>query len=62
MMQGIQTAKKLRLAKGFKKILHPGEPETIRLKENLKKGIPISPDVIADLKNLAQSLNIKAKL
>ena len=62
MMQGIQTAKKLKLAKGFKTILHPGEPEAIRLKENLKKGIPISPDVIADLKNLAQSLGIKIKL
>ena len=62
MMQGIKTAKQLKLAKGFKTILHPGEPEAIKLKENLKKGIPISPDVIADLKNLAQSLNIKAKL
>jgi L-2-hydroxycarboxylate dehydrogenase (NAD+) len=62
MMQGIKTAKQLKLAKGFKTILHPGEPEAIKLKENLKKGIPISPDIVADLKNLAQSLDIKVKL
>jgi LDH2 family malate/lactate/ureidoglycolate dehydrogenase len=60
MKTGIKKVKKLKLAKGFKEILHPGEPEYKSYIKNLKEGIPISKDVQLDLKKLAEKLNIKS--
>ena len=40
-MDGIKEVKKLKKAKGFKKILHPGEPEFINQNINSRKGILI---------------------
>lgn len=58
--KGIQKVKMLKLAKGFKEILHPGEPEYKSYNKNLKQGIPISKDVQLDLKKLAKKMNIKS--
>ena len=60
MKKGIEKAKKLKLAKGFKEILYPGEPEYKSYIKNSKLGIPISKDVQLDLKKLAEKLNIKS--
>lgn len=60
MLIGIQKVKNLKLAKGFKEILHPGEPEYKNYIKNSKIGIPISKDVQLDLKKLAEKLNIKS--
>jgi LDH2 family malate/lactate/ureidoglycolate dehydrogenase len=60
MLIGIQKVKNLKLAKGFKEILYPGEPEYKSYIKNSKLGIPISKDVQLDLKKLAEKLNIKS--
>ena len=60
MKTGIEKAKRLKLAKGFKEILHPGEPEYKKYIKNLKQGIQISQDVQFDLKKLAENLDIKS--
>jgi len=56
---GIQKVKRLKKAKGFKKILHPGEPEYIKSQEYLKQGIPLSKETILELNKLAKKFNIK---
>ena len=59
MKEGIQKVKKLKLAKDFNEILHPGEPEYRSYKLNIKEGISISDDVIDDLKKLGDQYKIK---
>ncbi|MSP05958.1 MAG: Ldh family oxidoreductase [Candidatus Fonsibacter sp.] len=60
MKTGILKVKKLKLAKGFKEILYPGEPEYTNYVKNLKQGIQISEDVRVDLERLAKKLKIKS--
>ena len=55
---GIRQVKKLKKAKGFSEILHPGEPEYRKSKE-YKNGIPLNKGVINELNELAKEFNIK---
>ena len=57
---GIKEVKKLKKAKGFKKILHPGEPEFNNEVVNLKKGILLSLDTIKELEKLSVKYNVKS--
>ena len=59
MEYGIKKVKKLKKAKDFNEILHPGEPEYIAEQKNLKNGILIPYEVANDLKTLSTKLNIK---
>jgi len=59
MEQGIKKVKKLKKAKGFKEILHPGEPEYRNFLKNKKYGIEFSIDQLKELNSLAKKLNIK---
>jgi L-2-hydroxycarboxylate dehydrogenase (NAD+) len=59
---GIQTAKQLKLAKGFKEILYPGEPEYKKFIHNKKNGISLTLDVVKDLNALGTLLKIKSPL
>ena len=56
---GIRKVKKLKKAKNFNEILHPGEPEYRAERKNLKNGIAIPCEVANDLKALSTKLNIK---
>ena len=56
---GIRKVKKLKKAKNFNEILHPGEPEFRAEQKNLKNGIVIPYEVANDLKALSAKLNIK---
>ena len=51
--------KKLKKAKNFSEILHPGEPEYRAEQKNLKNGILIPFEVANDLKALGKKLNVK---
>ena len=57
---GIKKVKKLKKAKGFKKILHPGEPEYMNEIKILKTGVDLSVDTIKQLEKLAVKYNIKS--
>ena len=57
---GIKEVKKLKKAKGFKKILHPGEPEYNNEIMNSKKGILLSKDTVKELEKLSVKYNIKS--
>ncbi len=57
---GIKEVKKLKKAKGFKKILHPGEPEYNNEITNSKKGILLSKDTVKELEKLSVKYNIKS--
>ena len=57
---GIRKVKKLKKAKNFNEILHPGEPEFRAEQKNLKRGIVIPYEVANDLKALSAKLNIKS--
>jgi len=59
MDQGIRIVKKLKKAKGFKEILHPGEPEYRNVIKNKKSGVEISIDQLKELNDLAIKLNAK---
>jgi L-2-hydroxycarboxylate dehydrogenase (NAD+) len=51
-------AKALPRAAGVEEILSPGEPETRRAAENRRRGVPLTPDVVADLTRLGASVGI----
>ena len=57
---GIKEVKKLKKAKGFKKILHPGEPEYNNEIMDSKKGILLSKDTVKELEKLSVKYNIKS--
>ncbi len=48
----IKTIKKLPKIKGIKEILYPGQNKYYRYKKNLKKKIPLSKNILEDLKKL----------
>ena len=60
MEYGIKKVKKLKLAKNFKEILHPGEPEYRKEQMIKKKGIVLSADIIKDLNELGETLGVKS--
>ena len=60
MEYGIKKVKKLKLAKKFKEILHPGEPEYRKERIILKKGIVLTSDIVQDLNKLAKKLEVKS--
>ena len=60
MEYGINKVKKLKLAKSFKEILHPGEPEYKKEQEIKKRGIILSADIVNDLNELGHSLGVKS--
>ncbi len=45
-------------AEGFDKVLIPGDPEREKEAISLKQGIPLHPEVLQDLRQLARSLNL----
>ena len=57
---GIKEVKKLKKAKGFEKILHPGEPEFNNEIVNSKRGIWLSIDTIKELEKLSIKYNVKS--
>ena len=57
---GIKEVKKLKKAKGFEKILHPGEPEFNNEILNSKRGILLSIDTIKELEKLSVKYNVKS--
>ena len=57
---GIKEVKKLKKAKGFKKILHPGEPEFDNQNVNSKKGILLSKETIKELEKLSKKYDVKS--
>ena len=48
----IKTIKKLPKIKGVKEIVYPGQNKYYRYKKNLKKEIPLSKNILNDLKKL----------
>ena len=56
---GFKKVKKLKKAKGFKTIMHPGEPEYLNYLSNKKKGISLSKGIIIELNKLAQKYKVK---
>jgi len=57
---GIKQVKQLKKAKGFKKILHPGEPEYLNEMRLKKSGINLSKETVLELKKLANQYKIKS--
>ena len=51
---------KQRTKKINNKIFLPNDPETLTLKERLKKGIPITKEIINDFQDVSKELNIKS--
>ena len=51
---------KQRTKKINNKIFLPNDPETLTLKERLKKGIPITKEIINDFEDVSKELNIKS--
>lgn len=47
-------------AEGVNEIYMPGEIEFMKEEENLKKGVPIEPNILASLNNLAADLGIES--
>jgi LDH2 family malate/lactate/ureidoglycolate dehydrogenase len=45
-------------AKGFDKVLIPGDPERLMETERMKNGIPVVKTVVNDLMNLAKNLEV----
>jgi len=60
MKYGINKVKKLKRAKGFDEILHPGEPEYRKMLKNKKEGISLTPDIVKDLNKLSDQFKIKS--
>ena len=56
---GFKKVKRLKKAKGFKTIMHPGEPEYLNYLSNKKKGISLSKGIIIELNKLAQKYKVK---
>jgi len=60
MEYGIKKVKKLKLAKSFKEILHPGEPEYKKEQMIKKQGIILSADIVKDLNELGDLVGVKS--
>jgi LDH2 family malate/lactate/ureidoglycolate dehydrogenase len=45
-------------AEGVEEILYPGEGRERRIRKREKGGIPLSPEVVVDLKELARSCDV----
>ena len=60
MEYGIKKVKKLKLAKNFKEILHPGEPEYRKEQMIKKQGVILSEDIVKDLNELGDSVGVKS--
>ena len=60
MEYGIKKVKKLKLAKNFKEILHPGEPEYRKEQMIKKQGVILSEDIVKDLNQLGDSVGVKS--
>ena len=56
----LKKLKKLKLAKNFKEILHPGEPEYRKEQMIKKQGIVLSADIVKDLNELGETLGVKS--
>jgi LDH2 family malate/lactate/ureidoglycolate dehydrogenase len=54
----VAMVKGSRVRPGFKEILLPGELEWKRAQEKRRSGVPLDPDIYADLHDLALALNI----
>ncbi len=57
---GIKQVKKLKKAKGFQKILHPGEPEYLSNIKNDRIGIALSKATVIELEKLSKKYNVKS--
>jgi len=54
----IESIKSSRPAKGVNEILMPGEPEFLTQTQRLKEGIPVAPNTVNELNELARSLGL----
>lgn len=55
MAEAIARLKALKPASGFSEVLYPGEPEARREAERRKNGIPLSNEIVASLRELADA-------
>ena len=53
-----RRVKSLPLAPGVERIFAPGEPEAVRAEANLKRGVPLTRDVVANLQAEAKRSNV----
>ena len=60
MEYGIKKVKKLKLARNFNEILHPGEPEYRKEQMIKKQGIVLSADIVKDLNELGNSVGVNS--
>ncbi|QQK75362.1 Ldh family oxidoreductase [Salicibibacter cibarius] len=58
----VKRTKSLPRAEGFDEILIPGEPEERKAQERLRTGIPISENVVADLRREIKTSGINASI
>jgi LDH2 family malate/lactate/ureidoglycolate dehydrogenase len=56
----IERFRKAKPAKGYEKVLIPGDPEREMEQVRIKEGIPVVESVVEELKTLAKQLNIDA--
>jgi LDH2 family malate/lactate/ureidoglycolate dehydrogenase len=56
----IERFRKAKPAKGYEKVLIPGNPEREMEQVRIKEGIPVVESVVEELKTLAKQLNIDA--
>ncbi|HWH62877.1 MAG TPA: Ldh family oxidoreductase, partial [Ginsengibacter sp.] len=55
----IQRFKSSKTIKGHERVYIPGEPETEYENERMKKGIPLLPSVVDDLKSVGDKFGIE---
>lgn len=60
MRKEIEEIKSLPLASGFSQIYIPGEIEEDKRKERMKRGLPLSEEILDNLRALGKSLNLKS--